>query len=122
MHVFGVRREWGGLFSEQCARVSGDTAFQFVLRFRGSRECMAVFINSLSLKGKPDQSWTALMDENPAWNFPPSYGEHSVTLIHEVIPSGPFSYALGMMGLEPAVLFHFNFLCLCVLIFVCMHA
>lgn len=70
MHVFGVRQEWGGLFSEQCGRVSGDIAFQFVLRFRGTKEYMAVFINSLSLKGKPDQFWTALMYKNPAWNFP----------------------------------------------------
>lgn len=103
MHVFGVRQEWGGLFSEQCGCVSGDTAFQFVLRFCGTREYMAVFINSLSLKGKPDQSWTALMDENSAPDFPPSFGEHSVTLIHEVIPLGPFSYAFGMMDLEPSV-------------------
>lgn len=54
MHVFGVRQEWGGLCSEQCGRVSGDVAFQFALKFCGTKECMAFFfINSISLKESP---------------------------------------------------------------------
>lgn len=70
MHVFGVRQEWGGLRSEQCGRVAGDVAFQFALRFREAKEYMAFFlINRVSLKGKPNLTWTALLYETPAWNF-----------------------------------------------------
>lgn len=83
--MFGVRQEWGGLCAEQCGRVSGDVAFQFALRFCGTKEYMAFFINSISLKGEPDRSFTALTYERGI--LPSSFGEHSTILIHEAIAS-----------------------------------
>lgn len=42
-----------------------------------------IFYKQRKPEGKPIRSRTVLIYENLAWNFPPSFGEHSITLIHE---------------------------------------